>query len=195
MGKVLVVINCGKTKSVDMNIVKARLGKGPGFDLENEDEYRRLLGDFVKPAIDMYDGPEFKVLRQFRRCIDTFILSARYGLIRGDRSIVPYDAYLSKARVDELILDRWRRYGNWDLDRLVSGNWDVAIIRLSKAYLTYFMKVMEDPCKLGREIHVLSGKYNPIKCNNVIDHHVRGIGDSRSVLRKLLENICSSSNQ
>ncbi|MGC8606417.1 MAG: DUF6884 domain-containing protein [Vulcanisaeta sp.] len=194
MGKVLVVINCGKTKSVDMDIVKARLGKVPGFDLENENEYRRLLSDFVKPAIDMYDGPEFKALRQFRRCVNVFILSARYGLIHGDRSIIPYDAYLSKARVDELILDRWRSYGNWDLDRLMRGNWDVAIIRLSKAYLTYFVKVVEDPCKLGREVHVIAGKYNSIRCNNVINHHVKGIGDSRRVLKELLSDVCGSSS-
>ena len=48
------------------------------------------------PAIDRYDGPTFRVLR---RCIadqpelllGTYILSARFGLVRGDYQLPPYD--------------------------------------------------------------------------------------------------------
>ncbi|WP_243678673.1 hypothetical protein [Vulcanisaeta distributa] len=108
--RVAVIINCSRRKSIDVEQVMKRLGRMPGFDLERESEYRRLLGDLMRPALDMYDGPEFRVLRQFRGCADVFILSARYGIISGDRWIIPYDAYLGHA--DESILSKWMAYGN-----------------------------------------------------------------------------------
>jgi hypothetical protein len=57
--RVLVVINCSKKKVIDLGVVRSRLGTVPSFDLEREYEYRQVLSDFMKPAIEMYDGPEF----------------------------------------------------------------------------------------------------------------------------------------
>ncbi|ADY00885.1 hypothetical protein VMUT_0674 [Vulcanisaeta moutnovskia 768-28] len=181
---VLVIVNCSKRKSVRMELVRERLGLVPGFDLEREDEYRKVLSDLMRPAIDMYDGPEFSVLRRFRSRIDVFILSARYGVISGERWIIPYDAYLGKA--DESVLNKWMVYGNPDLERLINGRWDYVIIRLTKTYIKYFRKLISDPCRLGTEIHVITGKDNTLNCDNVIYHYVRGPGESQSILRRLL---------
>lgn len=148
MGKnVLVIINCSKRKSVSMELVRGRLGLIPGFDLEREDEYRGKLMDLMKPALDMYDGPEFRVLRKFRGCVDVFILSARYGIISGERWIIPYDAYLGVA--DESILSKWMAYGNPDLDRLLSGRWDRVIIRVSSTYMKYLRRLVPNPVGWG----------------------------------------------
>jgi len=132
--RVLVVINCSKKKVIDLGVVRSRLGTVPSFDLEREYEYRQVLSDFMKPAIEMYDGPEFKVLRRFRGCIDVFILSARYGIIRDKDLIIPYDAYLGNA--DYSVISTWAMYGNWGLNELTSKTWDLAIIRLSVPWVS-----------------------------------------------------------
>ena len=190
MGKVLVIVNCSRRKSVNMEEVRRRLGRVPGFDLENEGWYREVLSDLVKPALDMYDGPEFRVLRRFRDCIDVFVLSARYGVVSGDRLIIPYDAYLGNA--DEYIIQRWAVYGSPDLGRLISGRWDYVIIRLTRTYMSYFRKLVINPCALGEEIHVITARSNTLNCGNAVHHFVRGPGDSQSVLRRLLIGLCPS---
>ncbi|BDR92975.1 DUF6884 domain-containing protein [Vulcanisaeta souniana] len=186
--RVAVIINCSRRKSVNDEQVVKRLGGMPGFDLEREDEYRKLLSDLMRPALDMYDGPEFRVLRRFRGCADVFVFSARYGVISGDRWIIPYDAYLGNA--DESVLDKWMAYGNPDLNQLVSGRWDYVIIRLTKTYMRYFRKLV-DPCKLGDDLHIITSRGNAFNCGNAVYHHIRGFGDSQSVLRKLLMEKCS----
>ncbi|ADN51589.1 DUF6884 domain-containing protein [Vulcanisaeta distributa] len=188
--RVAVIINCSRRKSVNAEQVMKRLGRVPSFDIEHENEYRRLLSDLMRPALDMYDGPEFRVLRHFRECTDVFVLSARYGVISGDRWIIPYDAYLGSA--DESVLDKWMVYGNPDLNQLVSGRWDYVIIRLTKTYMRYFKKLIPNPCELGVEIHVITSRNNGINCNNAFYHYVRGLGDSQSVLRRLLIEVCPS---
>ncbi len=188
MGRVLVIINCSRRKSVNMGEVRRRLGKVPGFDLENEDEYRKALSDLMRPALEMYDGPEFRVLRRFRDCIDVFILSARYGVVSGDRLVIPYDAYLGNA--DDSVLRRWTAYGNPDLGKLIGGRWDYVIIRLTRTYMNYFRRLVPNPCRLGGEIHVITARGSAINCGNAIHHSVRGPGDSQSVLRRLLTELC-----
>ena len=175
---------------MDMGEVRRRLGKVPDFDLENERWYREVLSDLAKPALDMYDGPEFRILRRFRDCIDAFILSARYGIISGDRLVIPYDAYLGNA--DESIVQRWAIYGNPDLGRLISGRWDYVIIRLTRTYMGYFRRLVVNPCVLGGEIHVITAKGNTLNCDNAVHHFVRGPGDSQSILRRLLIELCPS---
>ncbi|WP_054853327.1 hypothetical protein [Vulcanisaeta distributa] len=188
--RVLVIINCSRRKSVRIELVKERLGLVPGFDLEREDEYESALSDLMRPALDMYDGPEFRILRRFRSCVDVFILSARYGIISGERRIIPYDAYLGST--NETVLSKWMAYGNPDMNELVSGRWDYVIIRLTKTYMRYFRRLVHDPCGLGSEIHIIAGKGRDLNCGNVIYHYVRGPGDSQSVLRRLLAETCPS---
>jgi hypothetical protein len=189
MRSVLVVLNCSKRKSIDLGLVYSRIGKVPDFDIESESIYRQVLSDLMRPAIDMYDGPEFRILRKFRWCIDLFVFSARYGIINGERPIIPYDAYLKD--VDYSVIDKWAKYGNWDLNKLIGNTWDIAIIRLSHKYMEYFMKVVRNPCTLGRRIHIITGKHNnKLACKNEIPHYVRGPGQSQSALLHLLTENC-----
>ena len=191
--RVLVVINCSRRKIIDLGIVRSRLGTVPGFDLEREYEYRRVLSDLVKPAIEMYDGPEFKVLRRFRGCVDVFILSARYGIIRDKDLIIPYDAYLGNA--DYSVISTWAKYGNWSLNELTSKTWDLVIIRLSKIYTKFFMKLIEKPCALGNEMHIIGGRHiDLLNCENSVHHYVRGPGEAQHVLYELLSRACNNSS-
>lgn len=80
----------------------------PGMDLDREEEYRRALAGFVKPAEEMYGG-SFDAVRalaaRLRRCgLETkiYIISARYGLIPGDEPVVPYEATLSGMSKEEI---------------------------------------------------------------------------------------------
>jgi hypothetical protein len=59
------------------------------------------------PAIDRYDGPVFRVLRNYLRegspgPLTVLIVSAKYGLIESSRRIPTYDCRMSQARANEL---------------------------------------------------------------------------------------------
>ena len=59
------------------------------------------------PAIERYDGPAYRVLRRFVRlqpgdAPDVYILSARFGLIRGDEPIPAYEQRMTPLRAEEL---------------------------------------------------------------------------------------------
>jgi hypothetical protein len=61
------------------------------------------------PALDRYDGPSYRTLRRFladhpaRWCaLDILILSAEFGLIRGDNPIPNYDRRMDASRALEL---------------------------------------------------------------------------------------------
>jgi hypothetical protein len=61
------------------------------------------------PAIDRYDGPVFRVLRNYLRevpsqALTVLIVSAKYGLIESNRRIPAYDCRMSAARAKELRL-------------------------------------------------------------------------------------------
>lgn len=61
------------------------------------------------PAMERYDGPQFQVLRKFlleqstkAQPVDTFILSANFGLISANQPIPNYDYKMSSQRAQEL---------------------------------------------------------------------------------------------
>ncbi len=61
------------------------------------------------PAIERYDGPAFRVWRKFVRerpdmanDVDVYVLSAEYGLIRGDEPTRNYDRLMTRQRATEL---------------------------------------------------------------------------------------------
>jgi hypothetical protein len=59
------------------------------------------------PAIERYDGPAYRVLRRYVQSQshdkpDIYILSAQYGLIRGDSAIPVYDRRMTRPRALEL---------------------------------------------------------------------------------------------
>lgn len=58
------------------------------------------------PAIERYDGPVFRVVRRFRDTTaeppETYVLSAQFGLIRGEQLIPYYDERMTPRRGQEL---------------------------------------------------------------------------------------------
>ncbi|GIK43769.1 MAG: hypothetical protein BroJett011_76020 [Chloroflexota bacterium] len=55
---------------------------------------------FSGPAILVYDGPLWKIVRNSLPRVDLFCLSALHGLIRADQRIQPYDLTLAKSSLD-----------------------------------------------------------------------------------------------
>lgn len=61
------------------------------------------------PAVERYDGPSYRTLRRFladypekRDALAVLILSAEFGLIRGDTLVPDYDRRMGAARAAEL---------------------------------------------------------------------------------------------
>ena len=78
----------------------------PDFDYWNEEYYRKileskgLLNRIVKPAECIYCGDHFVLIRSVKDLlriqgfkVDMWIFSSRYGLIKSDEKIIPYEAY------------------------------------------------------------------------------------------------------
>ena len=50
-------------------------------------------------AVDLYDGPAFKIIRRYKpKNVDLLILSAKYGLIKGDDVIDYYDEKMTPSK-------------------------------------------------------------------------------------------------
>ena len=71
-------------------------------------QQKRTTPDLL-PAIERYDGPAFRVVRNFRRdnfaeksIIDIFIISAEYGILEASKEIPFYDRRLTSRRVNEI---------------------------------------------------------------------------------------------
>ncbi|MEM0506762.1 MAG: hypothetical protein QXW58_05855 [Thermosphaera sp.] len=113
--KVLVLTHCTVSKNVNMITVNRLLNqeglKIPSFDLWNEEIYRKALKDFIRPAVEMYGGtftPVKNFVKALRRCgkhVDLLIISARYGILRENDLVIPYEATLKGMRADEIM--RW----------------------------------------------------------------------------------------
>ena len=139
----LLLTHCTKTKNVDWRAVAAALKSAglstPNMDLEKEGLYRDVLRDFVKPAAEMYGG-SFRKVREMAetlgRCMpaDLYILSARYGLIRADEPVVPYEATLNGLGAAEV--ERWAEArGVWDkAAELLGGRYGMAVAFLPGNY-------------------------------------------------------------
>lgn len=55
---------------------------------------------FSGPAVLVYDGPLWKIVRNSLPRVDLFCLSALHGLIRADQRIQPYDLTLAQSSLD-----------------------------------------------------------------------------------------------
>lgn len=71
--------------------------------------HRKRPDPGLLPAIERYDGPQFQVLRKFlheqsveAQSVNTFILSAQFGLIPANQPIPNYDYKMSPQRAHEL---------------------------------------------------------------------------------------------
>lgn len=68
---------------------------------------KRKVSAHKTPAIDLYDGPFYRILRKFFRqhdvsqSIDILILSTKYGLIRSHDLISTYDEYMTPHKAKD----------------------------------------------------------------------------------------------
>lgn len=88
------------------------------------------------PALERYDGPAFRLLRRFfAQCpthsLDVYILSARFGLIPGNKPIPNYDQKMTKARSQQL----QPRVHQTLYNIVQTSHYDCLLFCLSKDYL------------------------------------------------------------
>jgi len=115
----------------------------PSDDLELEDKYNEILSDFVRSAILMFSGM-FREVRAFKRKIEKeydselYIISGRYGLVKGDEEIVPYDAYMETQK-DLKELDEKCDFSD-DMKRVVEEN-TLTFLFVATRYLEYLLSI------------------------------------------------------
>jgi cytoplasmic iron level regulating protein YaaA (DUF328/UPF0246 family) len=98
---------------------------------------RKRLDRSALPAIERYDGVNFRVLKKLQRehafphDLDVLILSAKYGLLRPETPIKPYDLKMTERRAAELCASV-----SCDLDRhLQEKKYGSVFVNLGKTYL------------------------------------------------------------
>ncbi len=101
---------------------------------------RKQTSEDLLPAIQRYNGPLFLVLRRFiRECpheakrLDTYILSAAYGLITVDFPTPLYDQKMNIARVVEL-----QPQVKASFSEIVGNNYTSICFALGRTYLKVF---------------------------------------------------------
>jgi len=111
------------------------------------------------PAIELYDGPAFRVVRKFFReangapKVDVVILSAKYGFISGDDRIGHYDLRMSKKLASENA-NLWRG----QLIRLLNGRlYRNVFVNLGRDYMLALPDLAEYVTKMG-EITTANGR-------------------------------------
>lgn len=88
------------------------------------------------PAVDLYSGYFFKIIKKARRDgafdsdIDVCILSAKYGLIDADREIEPYDRRMNAERARELADDVQKDFR----ERVCESDYDRVVVNAGKYY-------------------------------------------------------------
>jgi hypothetical protein len=90
------------------------------------------------PAIERYDGPQFQVLRKFcrelpdtRKELNLYVVSARFGLIRGSELIPAYDYKMTKGRAQTLCLQTLKKFKTI----IEQGSYDELFFNLGQSYL------------------------------------------------------------
>lgn len=112
--------------------------------------FRKKSSEKQLPAIELYDGYFFRILKKAKREhkldseIDVLILSAKHGIIEPETRIAPYNKRMNTDRAEE-IRDKVIRDITSKLD---DKNYNEIIFNLGKDYLPA-VKDIED--KIGRE--------------------------------------------
>ena len=142
--KILILTNCTSSKNIDERRLRKILADNslsmPSFDLEQEQRYRAILEkDFAKPASLMYGGSFTAIrnlanaLRDLKKEVDVYIISARYGLIHENETIIPYDASLKGLKKTWIVA--WSQKMKIE-EKLTSilDKFDLIIVVLPKEY-------------------------------------------------------------
>jgi predicted RNA-binding protein len=84
------------------------------------------------PAIELYDGPFYRVLRKnMPNNLDILILSAKYGLIRQNDTISNYDQKMTIERAKELANEIEIKL----INALKNNNYKEVFVNLGKTYM------------------------------------------------------------
>lgn len=110
------------------------------IEMKNKISKRRLLISSCSkkkrkltkgPALEIYDGPVYKILRKNpRECLDNVILSAKYGLIEHNQLISPYDTKMTPKIANEIREDSTEKL----LRILTKNNYSEIFVELGKVY-------------------------------------------------------------
>ena len=85
------------------------------------------------PAIELYDGPFYKILRKCAPSnLDVLIISAKYGLISANEIIELYDLKMTPKRAVELAPYVRSRLESW----LSKWHYEKIFIMLGKVYMS-----------------------------------------------------------
>jgi len=90
------------------SLLKKNHLKIPDNDIENEELYTEILKDYIRQAKFMFSG-NFSEIRNFSNFLEKYgkvnfyILSGRYGMIKDNKIIIPYNYHLnSESKLLEL---------------------------------------------------------------------------------------------
>jgi hypothetical protein len=158
----------------------------PTNDLENEEKYKQILFEFIRPAKNMFAG-RFTEIRSFEDKlkdvieVEILIVSGRYGLINGDMEIIPYDYSIDK-KVNLKDFDEKYKFLS-KLKAQLPGSTHL-IILLPKIFIKYFMKQgFFEELPYGLKIIIVSSKEfeEPLKkYQNIILLERRGVSRLRN---------------
>lgn len=129
------------------------------------------------PAIERYDGVNFRVLRKAKRegywpeNLDVLILSAKYGLLKLDSLIEDYDLRMTPERAIAL-----QARVSADLDACIERiSYSEVFINLGKIYMAA-LALSQELTTLDRRVHYATG----------------GIGEKMSQMKKWLQGVSDS---
>lgn len=147
------------------------MGSAPRYLLIMGCSQRKRSDLGLLPAIERYDGVNYRVLRKARRegywpaNLDVLILSAKYGLLRPEVGIEDYDLRMTKRRALEL-----RPFIVPELVKKVkSVSYTELFLNLGKVYLC-----------------ALEGWEDALKRDTTVIHAKGGIGQKAAQMRQWL---------
>ncbi len=163
--RILTLTNCTEGKSIDYWALVRRLRAYglniPGFDIEMEDVYRPILGDFARPAIEMYIGQSFRAMVKLTKAlegvgkrVDLYVISGRYGVIKGDTVIIPYEASLNS--LNRAQLTEWsRRMGIGEKLLGIIRGYDLVIASLTAKYAEALGEALDELLNMANAILII----------------------------------------
>ncbi|MFB6200143.1 MAG: DUF6884 domain-containing protein [Candidatus Nanohaloarchaea archaeon] len=124
------------------------------------------------PAIDLYDGYFFRIIKKARRDfglnknLDMLILSAKHGIVRPDEEISHYDQVMDEERARELNKEVIAEIAN----HLEQNNYSKIVCNLGKEYRKA-IEGLEDVVTEEHELQMIEGN---------------GIGEKGKVLKEMV---------
>lgn len=115
----------------------------PSNNIDLEDQYRKVLKEFIRPSKSMFAG-SFNEVRDFTDTLSTlistnlYIISSRYGLLKEFDTIIPYSS--SAQTLDDLdFLNVSTDFYNKTI--MASQKSDIVILLVPREYILFFLKM------------------------------------------------------